>query len=50
MQTDSANKQECRQQAEKSISPLDKEAWLRAAAEYVKIAQIAEERDRGSQL
>jgi hypothetical protein len=25
--------QECREQAEKAISPLDKEAWLRLAAD-----------------
>jgi hypothetical protein len=34
--------EECRQQAEKAISPLDKEAWLRVAGEWIKLAQDAE--------
>jgi hypothetical protein len=38
--------QECREQAEKAISPLDKEAWLRLAADWIKLAQAAEERHR----
>jgi hypothetical protein len=38
--------QECVEQAEKSISPLDKEMWLRVAAEWIKLAQSADERDR----
>jgi hypothetical protein len=33
---------ECRQQAERAISPLDKEAWLRVAGEWIKLAQDAE--------
>jgi hypothetical protein len=33
---------ECRQQAEKAISPLDEEAWLRVAGEWIKLAQSAE--------
>ena len=28
--------EEARQEAEKSISPLDKEAWLRVAVEWLK--------------
>jgi hypothetical protein len=36
---------ECVQQAEKSISPLDKETWLRVAAEWIRLAQSADERD-----
>jgi hypothetical protein len=36
--------EECREQAEKAISPLDKEAWLRLAADWIKPAQNAEER------
>jgi hypothetical protein len=34
------------QQAEKAISQLDKEAWLRLAADWIKLAQAAEERYR----
>jgi hypothetical protein len=29
---------ECREQAAKAISPLDKEAWLRVAGEWIKLA------------
>jgi hypothetical protein len=29
---------ECRLQAEKAVSPLDKEAWLRVAEEWLKLA------------
>jgi hypothetical protein len=39
--------EECRPQAEKAISPLDKEAWLRVAGEWIKLAQSAEERRNG---
>ena len=35
---------EARQQAEKAINPLDKEAWLRVAGEWIKLAQAAEDR------
>jgi hypothetical protein len=38
--------EECRQQAEKAISPLDKETWLRMAGEWIKLAQSAEQRGR----
>jgi hypothetical protein len=37
--------QECVEQAERSISPLDKETWLRVTAEWIKLAQSADERD-----
>jgi hypothetical protein len=33
---------ECRQLAERATNPLDKEAWLRLAGEWVKMAQEAE--------
>jgi hypothetical protein len=49
MANDDANRfreqaEECRQQAEKAKSPLDKEAWLRVAGEWIKLAQAADER------
>jgi hypothetical protein len=34
----------CRQQAEKAISPLDREAWLRTAGEWTKLAMTIEGR------
>ena len=36
--------EECRRQAEKAIGLLDKEAWLKMAAEWTKLAQNAEMR------
>jgi hypothetical protein len=36
--------QECRELAEKAESPLDKEAWLQLAGDWLKLAQEA---DRG---
>jgi hypothetical protein len=33
---------EARQHAEKAISILDKEAWLRVAGEWIKLAESAE--------
>jgi hypothetical protein len=47
MANDDANRfreqaEECRQQAEKATSPLDKEAWLRVAGEWIKLAQAAD--------
>jgi hypothetical protein len=36
-----AQAEECRQQAERAISPLDKEAWLRLAGEWIKLAQAS---------
>jgi hypothetical protein len=35
---------ECRQQAAKAISPLDKETLLRVAEEWIRLAQSTEER------
>jgi hypothetical protein len=34
----------CRQQAERAISPLDKNAWLQMAREWMKLALSAENR------
>ena len=38
--------EECRQQAEKIISPIDKQARLRGAQEYLKLARTGDERDQ----
>jgi hypothetical protein len=38
--------EECRQQAEQAKSPLDKEAWLRVAGEWIKLALNAETRPK----
>jgi hypothetical protein len=38
--------EECRQQAEKAKSPLDKEAWLRVAGEWIKLAQAPTANDK----
>jgi hypothetical protein len=38
---------ECREQAAKAIGPLDREAWLRLAEEWLKLAKSAERRDQG---
>ena len=35
----------CRQQAEKAVNPLDKGAWLRLAAEWLTLAQGADQRE-----
>ena len=35
---------ECREQAERAINPLDKERWLRLARDWTKMAQDAEAR------
>jgi hypothetical protein len=37
---------ECHQQAEKAINPVDKSAWLRLAGDWTKLAQAAEARRR----
>jgi hypothetical protein len=37
--------EEARQHAETAVSPLEKEAWLRVAGDWIKLAQSAEERD-----
>ena len=34
----------CRQQAEKCFSPLDKEVWIKLAADWMKLAQQSDER------
>jgi len=34
--------EECREQAAKALSPLDKEAWLRVAEEWLKLALSAD--------
>jgi hypothetical protein len=36
--------EECRQQSHKAVSQLDKEAWLRLAADWIKMAENAEQR------
>ena len=38
--------EECRQQAERAASPIDKEVWLRVAEEWLKLALSAEARRR----
>jgi hypothetical protein len=38
--------EECRKLAERSVSHLDKEAWLRLAADWIKLAEEAAERRR----
>jgi hypothetical protein len=38
--------EECRAQASKAISPLDKEAWLRTAEEWLKLAQSVDDRQQ----
>jgi hypothetical protein len=35
--------EECREQAAKAIGQLDEDTWLRLAAEWIKVAQAAEE-------
>jgi hypothetical protein len=35
--------EECRRFAERSASHLDKEAWLRLAADWIKLAENAEQ-------
>ena len=39
--------EECREQAAKAVSPLDKEAWLRVAEEWLKLALSVEMRPQG---
>jgi hypothetical protein len=38
--------EECHELAAKAFSQLDREAWLRLAADWIKLAQSAEERHR----
>ncbi len=42
-----AKAEECRQIAEKAFSPLDKEAWLRLSADWLKMASIREQTESG---
>jgi hypothetical protein len=37
---------ECRKLAERSASQFDKEAWLRLASDWIKLAESAEQRQR----
>jgi hypothetical protein len=39
--------EDCHQQAAKAVSPLDKESWLRVAAEWLKLAVSADYRPNG---
>jgi hypothetical protein len=41
--------EECRKLAESAVSELDREAWLRLAADWIKLAEGAEQqyRERG---
>ena len=39
--------EDCRQQAAKAVSPLDREAWLRVAEEWLKLAVSADGRPNG---
>lgn len=36
--------EDCRVHAEKAISPLDREEWLRLAADWLKLAEAADRR------
>ena len=36
--------EECRREAQKAISPLDKEAWLKLAADWLRLVQDIEAR------
>jgi hypothetical protein len=38
--------EECREQAAEAVNPLDKEAWLRIAEEWLKLASSVDERRR----
>jgi hypothetical protein len=42
-----AQAEECLDQADRSTSPTDREAWLRMAAEWIKLAEDAERRRSG---
>jgi len=37
--------EECRRMAEKVFSPLDKEAWLLLATDWLRMVQMAEQRE-----
>jgi hypothetical protein len=36
--------EECRKEADQALSPLDREAWLKLAADWSRLAQQAEQR------
>ena len=38
--------EECRKLAASAVSQLDKEAWLRLAADWIELAETAEQRRR----
>jgi hypothetical protein len=38
--------EECLKEAEKAISPLDEDAWLKLAKEWLQLARAAKERGR----
>jgi hypothetical protein len=40
--------QECREQAAKALSPIDKESWLQFAEEWIKLAMSAKGRRRST--
>jgi hypothetical protein len=42
--------EECLKLAERSVSQLDKEAWLRLAGDWIKLAENVEQRWRGRWL
>jgi hypothetical protein len=39
--------EECRQQSQLTVSQLDKEAWLRLAADWIKLAEDSDRRRGG---
>jgi hypothetical protein len=41
-----AEAEECRKLAERSVSQIDKEAWLRLAADWIRLAEGAQQRRR----
>jgi hypothetical protein len=38
--------EECLKEAEKALNPLDKDAWLKLAEEWLQLARAAKERGR----
>jgi hypothetical protein len=40
-----AQAEEARQQAAKAVSPLDKEAWLKVAGDWINLAQQVDDRN-----
>ncbi|WP_160300622.1 hypothetical protein [Bradyrhizobium japonicum] len=37
---------ECLREAERTIDPIDKEAWLKLAEDWMKLAQAAKDREK----